>query len=307
MFTCSLRSGSAGNSIYVEAGQTRLLIDAGISGRQAQERRATHNRSIEGADALLISHDHSDHVACAGVFHRRFRMPVYMTRATHDHVHGRLGKLRDVRHFQAGTAFEINDVLIHALPTPHDAVDGVVFVIEHAGKRLGIFTDLGWPFPELAATLETVDAAYLESNYDPEMLRTGPYSADLQARIRGTGGHLSNDEAAELRRACNGRHRWIALAHLSEENNRPEIAMCTHQRIAGEKSVVHLAPTQTLAYVRRVKAPSSAGTPWPTFSAADKPPNRLRHRRSVGPPRPTSSAARKIPGICLNLPHPLRA
>jgi len=125
-------------------------------------------------------------------------------------------------------------VTIRTLTTPHDAAEGVAFVVEHAGKRLGILTDLGHVFSDLWDILPTLDALYLESNYDPEMLARGPYPPVLQQRIRGAGGHLSNDEAAQLlSRAAGRRLQWVALAHLSGENNHPDLAADTHRRIVG--------------------------------------------------------------------------
>jgi phosphoribosyl 1,2-cyclic phosphodiesterase len=226
MVTFSLQSGSNGNSIYVEAGDVRLLFDAGLSGREADARMALHGRDIRACQALIISHDHTDHVCGAGVYHRRFGMPVYITRAAYNAVGRQIGPIRDVRHFAAGDALQFGDVTVHTLRTPHDGLDTVCFVVEHDGRRLGIMTDLGHPFPALAAALRQVDAAYLESNYDPHMLRNGRYTEHLKRRIAGNGGHLSNDEAADLvRHMEGGKLRWLAAAHLSEENNRPDLAL----------------------------------------------------------------------------------
>lgn len=233
MQTFSLQSGSSGNCIYVEAGDVRLLFDAGISGRQAKLRLAQHGRSMADVDALLISHDHSDHVKHAGVYERLFNLPTYMTGPTHERVRAQLGKMRQVRRFVAGDTLEFGAVRVHSFRTPHDAVDGVAFIVEHEGARLGVFTDLGHPFPELATALAEVDAAYLESNYDPEMLRRGPYPPDVQARIRSDRGHLSNAQAATLLLQRAKRPRWIALSHLSEHNNTPEIALDTHFNTLG--------------------------------------------------------------------------
>ncbi len=228
MLTFSLQSGSNGNSIYVEAEGVRLLFDAGISGIMAQRRMAEHHRDIREVDALIISHDHRDHVRCAGIYQRKFGLPIYVTRKTQAATAQwcSLGRLSDVRYFHSGDALTFGRVTVHTVPTAHDAVDGVVFVVECQGKRLGILTDLGHPFPGLQSILETLDAAYLETNYDPDMLENGSYPWGLKERIRGPGGHLSNDESAELLRAC-GRRRpqWIAVAHLSEENNLPELAI----------------------------------------------------------------------------------
>lgn len=241
MITFSLQSGSNGNAIYVEAGGARLLFDAGIAGRTADGRMRVHNRDIHQIDAVIISHDHVDHVRCAGVYQRMFHVPIYMTRPTHVAVRCNLGRLSDVRYFQAGEALQFDGVTVHTLPTPHDAADGVAFVVEHAGRRLGILTDLGNPFAALRDCLSTLDAVFLESNYDPEMLSKGPYPWHLQERIRGPRGHLSNQESAELIQAVAPRLKWAALAHLSQENNDPELALETHRGHTGRLFPFHLA------------------------------------------------------------------
>ncbi len=243
MITFSLQSGSNGNSIYVEAGDVRLLFDAGISGRQAALRMASRERDIRDCDALIISHDHSDHTRSAGIFHRKFGLPVYITEPTYRVVDAFLGPIGDVRPFRAGEALHFQDVTVHTFSSPHDGVDPVCFVVEHDSKRLGIFTDLGHPFSSLRSALEDVDAAYLESNYDPELLHAGPYPEWLKARIAGAGGHLSNLEAAELLGHCSARKlQWAAIAHLSEENNRPAVALAAHRRRLGSTFPLRLAP-----------------------------------------------------------------
>ncbi|MFQ5429472.1 MAG: MBL fold metallo-hydrolase [Phycisphaerae bacterium] len=242
MITFSLQSGSNGNSIYVEAGSARLLFDAGISGVQAETRMAAHGRDIRDCDALILSHEHIDHTRCAGVFQRKFGLPIYCTAPTYRRTYKRLGAVRDVRHFSAGDSLTFGDVRVHTLRTPHDGVDTVCFIVEHDGSRLGVFTDLGHPFPALRTALREVNAAYLESNYDPDMLWSGSYPEDLKQRISGKGGHLSNDEAARLTRDCARRGlKWLAVAHLSEENNHPELALSAQHACVGRALPVHLA------------------------------------------------------------------
>lgn len=242
VLTFSLQSGSNGNSIYVEAGGVRLLFDAGITGRQARLRLEQHGRNIRDVDALIISHNHTDHVAYAGTQQRLFGLPIYITRKTLDHVGCDLGPLKDVRFFRSGERLEFGPVIVHTIPTPHDASDGVAFLVEHERCRLAILTDLGHPFSGLRGILQNADAAYLESNYDPAMLDAGPYPPYLKARIRGQGGHLSNDEAADLVERC-GRLRpeWVMLAHLSAHNNTPELALASQQRRIGDGYPVHVA------------------------------------------------------------------
>lgn len=251
MITFSLQSGSNGNCIYVEAGAVRLLFDAGIPGRAAMQRLEQHGRRIREVTALLLSHDHVDHARCAGTFHRLFGMPVYCTTGTHRVIRGQIGEIRNLQLFKAGAEIRFGTVLVRTIPTPHDAADGVAFVVEHDGKRLGVFTDLGHPFDRLREAVHECDAAYLESNYDPEMLEIGSYPALLKQRIRGDGGHLSNHEAAGLLRERNGhRPRWIALAHLSQENNHPDVALRTHRSLLGDDYPLHVAgrygPTELL-------------------------------------------------------------
>lgn len=240
VLTFSLQSGSNGNCIYVEAGDVRLLFDAGISGVLAAKRMAQYGREIRGVDALIISHDHNDHIRCAGIFNRKFGIPVYMTRETQRATWCDLGKFRDVRYFKSGESIHLGRVMVHTIRTPHDAADGVVFVIDFEGRRLGIFTDLGHPFGGLQSLLETVDAAYLETNYEPEMLENGSYPWHLKERIRGQGGHLSNQESATLLKACEKRPKWIAVAHLSEENNRLERALAAqHSAVGRDYPIFH--------------------------------------------------------------------
>lgn len=243
MISVSLQSGSNGNSTYVEAGDTRLLFDAGISAGAAWRRLADLGKNARDCDAVIISHDHWDHVSSVGAFHRRLGLPVYMSPRVWRAVRARVGPIADLRSFSPGETICIRDVCVQTIPTPHDGIDSVCFVIEHDRRRLGILTDLGRPSLALAAALREVDAAYLESNYDVEMLLRGPYSPALKRRIAGEGGHLSNIEAAELvRQNLQGRLRWIALAHLSHENNTPELALETHRRRVGAALPLVVSP-----------------------------------------------------------------
>ena len=253
MNVISLQSGSNGNCIYVESAGTRLLIDAGISGRQAQLRLEAHGREINSVDALLISHDHIDHARCMGVYHRKFGLPVYLTRSTYAAAQANrdAGRIQDLWHFKAGERFVIGPLTVESIPTPHDAADGVAFVVDDGKCRVGILTDLGHVFDQLHDVIGSLDAVVIESNYDPDMLAGGPYPAWLKDRICGSGGHISNVESAELLAAAGQRRlEWACLAHLSEENNDPELALATHRRICGTDLTVHVAgrdgPTDVL-------------------------------------------------------------
>jgi phosphoribosyl 1,2-cyclic phosphodiesterase len=156
--------------------------------------------------------------------------------------HQKIGNLERVRLFTAGNSQSFGDVTVHSVPTPHDSVDGVAFVVEDKQHRVGIMTDLGHAFDGLRDVLRSLDAVVIESNYDEEMLETGPYPEHLKRRISGDGGHLSNEDAALLlKQTGTERMKWACLCHLSEENNEPERARATHQRILGDDFPVHVA------------------------------------------------------------------
>ena len=240
----SLQSGSNGNCFYVESGEISLLFDAGISGKQAADRLALHGRDIRDVDALFISHDHSDHTKSLGIFQRKFGMPVFITRRTLLAVqrYQNVGSVERIRLFTAGSSQSFGPVTVHTIPTPHDSVDGVAFVVEDSRHRVGILTDLGHAFAGLKDVLQSLDAVIIESNYDDTMLDNGPYPFHLKRRIKGKGGHLSNrDSAMLLKDHCQDRLKWACLCHLSEENNQPELARQTHFEILGERFPIHVA------------------------------------------------------------------
>jgi len=222
----------------------RLLFDAGISGKQAELRLAAHGRDIRRVDAVLISHDHSDHARCMGIFQRKFGLPLHVTTKTLDAAarRCRLGQIETVHHFEPTAVLRFGQVHVETIPTPHDGADGVAFVVDDGQHRLGILTDLGHVFDGLESLIGSLDAILLESNYDQQMLADGDYPDFLKQRISGPGGHLSNVESAELLRAAAGsRMQWACLAHLSQDNNGPEVALRTHHRMLGDRFPLHIA------------------------------------------------------------------
>lgn len=243
MKVISLQSGSNGNCVYVEADGVRLLFDAGISGTQARERLGRHGRNVSDVDALLISHDHVDHSRSMGVYHRKFGVPVYVTNRTYRAaIRHKLGELRDLHHFSAGETLRFDGLTVETISTPHDGVDGVVFVVDDGKHRLGILTDLGHVFRDLVPIVRSLDAVLLESNYDPQMLAVGGYPAWLKQRIEGPGGHLSNPESGELLlRAASKRLQWACLGHLSKDNNTADVALETHRKILGKRLPLFVA------------------------------------------------------------------
>ena len=263
MKVISLQSGSNGNCFYVEAGDVKLLFDAGISAKQAAARLASHDRDITQCDALLISHDHSDHAKSMGIFQRKFGMPVYTTRRTlaASQRYLKVGKVDRVRLFTAGSSLcfgASGDVVVHTVPTPHDSAEGVAFVVEHAGQRVGILTDLGHAFDGLRSVLESLDAVIMESNYDEDMLEYGRYPDRLKRRIRGHGGHLSNADSVRLLQSvvsgsANSRLQWACLCHLSEDNNRPELVKQVHEEVLGDQLPIYVASRYDVSDVWEVE------------------------------------------------------
>ena len=250
----SLQSGSNGNCIYVEADGVRLLIDAGISGSQVKQRLAQHGRDVAAVDAVLISHDHVDHCRSMGVLNREVGLPIYATAKTHQAA-GRheIGDIDDLQHFQAGDKVRFGTVTVETIPTPHDAEDGVVFVVDDGKHRLGILTDLGHVFDGLGDVIASLDAVLLESNYDPDMLASGPYPTFLKQRITGPHGHISNFEAAELVLAsAKKRMKWVCLGHLSEKNNTPKLALATNRKILGDRLPLLMASRYEVSAIMEI-------------------------------------------------------
>lgn len=244
MKAIALQSGSNGNCVFVESGKTRLLIDAGISGKQAQTRLASLGRDIRDVDAMLLTHDHRDHARCAGIYQRKFGLAMLVTERTLAAANQRhaLGKLGELQHFRRGESLQIGEITVETIPTPHDGADGAAFVLDDGRCRLGVLTDLGHVFDDLGPMIATLDAVILESNYDPQMLAQGPYPAFLKRRIAGAGGHISNLEAAELvGRYASDSLRWLCLGHLSQDNNTPTLAMETHRQVLGNKLAITVA------------------------------------------------------------------
>jgi phosphoribosyl 1,2-cyclic phosphodiesterase len=249
----SLQSGSSGNCIYVESGDTRIIFDAGLSCIETARRLAARGKDIRNVDALIISHDHADHIRCAGAMHRKYGMPLYITKNTLDAALTRLkmGRLDDIRYFNPGMAIHFDNVVVRTIPTPHDGADGAVFVVESGGRSLGVMTDLGHVFDELGQEISRLDAVFIESNYDQQMLSKGPYPEFLKRRIKGPGGHISNRESAELllSGAC---LKWACLAHLSHHNNYPALALKTHREILGDSLTLHVAGRNEATEIFRV-------------------------------------------------------
>lgn len=269
MEVIALQSGSNGNCIFVESDGVRLLFDAGISGRQAELRLAASGRNIADVQALVISHEHRDHASGMGIYQRKFGLPIHVSRPTlrAANASSRLGELRDVRHFDSGSTLRFDHVTVETIPTPHDAVDGVGFIIDDGESRLGILTDLGHVFSGLIDAVRTLDALIIESNYDSALLAAGYYPQMLKRRIEGPGGHLSNDDSAHLLQTAGCRRlQWVCLGHLSEDNNHPELAAASHRRAIGTQLPLVVASRWAATEVMHVSPRSTYSKPLPELA-----------------------------------------
>ena len=223
----SLGSGSQGNSLIVEAGGTKLLLDCGFSTRATLEKLARLAISVEEISAVLVTHEHSDHVAGVFKLASRFAVPVYLTHGT-QLAAGR-GKQysaeAECRVIDSHTPFAIGDLEVQPFPVPHDAREPVQYVFSDGNHRLGVLTDSGSITPHIVEVLRRCDALVLECNHDPDLLAASDYPAMLKRRVSGSLGHLENAQAASLLQQIDTRHlQHIVAAHLSERNNRPELA-----------------------------------------------------------------------------------
>lgn len=224
---CILASGSRGNSIYISNGSTSVLVDAGLSGIEIERRLASQGLSPESLDAILVTHEHSDHVSGVGVMARRYDLPVHISSATLN-ASTAIGRINKVINFSCGQPFRINDLEIHPFSISHDACDPSGFTIQSNGCKIGIATDLGIATAMVKTHLSGSSLLILEANHDPDMLETGPYPWPLKQRIRSRSGHLSNkDSATLLQELAHDKLQHIILAHLSEENNLPALAQKT--------------------------------------------------------------------------------
>jgi phosphoribosyl 1,2-cyclic phosphodiesterase len=221
----SIGSGSDGNGLVVEAGVTRLMIDCGFGVRDTAARLARIGVAPESLAAIIVTHEHTDHVGGVPAFAARHGIPVWLTFGTLEIVGERFADVERVYGFDSHDCFAIGDLEVRPFPVPHDAREPVQFVVGDGAFRLGVVTDLGTTTRYVETSLTGLDALVLECNHDLELLAQSDYPASLKQRISGRFGHLHNEGAAQLLRSLdNTRLKHIVAAHLSKQNNTPEMA-----------------------------------------------------------------------------------
>lgn len=230
----SLGSGSRGNATLIEGGETCVLVDCGFAAREYAARCERLDVDPTAIAAILVTHEHGDHMRGVGAVARRFNVPVWMSHGTwHAADFGRIDQLELFASHDG--AFEIGELHITPVAVPHDAREPTQFVFRHRQRCLGLLTDLGSITPRVVEAYAEVDALVLECNHDPDMLAAGPYPPSLQARVGGHYGHLNNAQAADfLARIGPTRLRHLVAAHLSEKNNAPALARAALESVSAD-------------------------------------------------------------------------
>ncbi len=238
-----LASGSRGNSALVASASTRILVDAGISCRETFKRIRASGGDPRLLSAILITHEHTDHVYGLLLLAKKLGIPVFMTGPTHQawcramrDANGERTALDKLERFESGRRFQIGDIEVTPFTIPHDAVDPVGFTFRVDGLKVGFATDLGRVLANVRYHLRAAHVLVMESNHDVEMLRNGPYPWPVKERVKGQHGHLSNADLADfLATDYDGSASYIVLAHLSEQNNHPELARRTAEKALGAR------------------------------------------------------------------------
>lgn len=246
-----LASGSTGNALYVETERIRVLVDAGLSGKRLEKLFQTVGVDPSTLDAILITHEHSDHVKGLGVFARRYNLPVYTNEATWSELPAGVGEipLEQQHLFPTSSTLELGDLTIDSFPVSHDAAEPMGFCFHSKEGRLGLVTDTGYINSRIVDKVAGCDALIFEANHDVNMLRMGAYPWNVKRRILSDVGHLSNEDAGEaLLDILRGNGENVFLAHLSQDNNLSELAHLTVEGVLREQGLdvgrdVHLLET----------------------------------------------------------------
>jgi phosphoribosyl 1,2-cyclic phosphodiesterase len=234
---CSLASGSKGNCLYLETGDTRVLIDVGLSLRETLLRMEVVGIDASGIHAVLVTHEHIDHIRSAGSFARKFNVPVFASHLVHAKSDKYFKKTK-ICEFQSGSVITFRDIQIDPVPITHDSCDPVGFVLESREGRAASVTDFGIVTRLITEKLRGCRFLNLESNHDVDMLMNGPYPWELKQRIKSRHGHISNEESLELlHELAHGGLEALVMAHLSEVNNHPEHVERTTRAFLNDQNI----------------------------------------------------------------------
>lgn len=227
---CSIYSGSSGNCLYIGSDKTKILVDAGLTGKKIQEGLKEIGINSSDIDAIVITHEHDDHIKSAGILSRRFNIPIYANTNTWEAMIDKIGEVKkeNIKIFDDYNPFEIGDIFVIPYNIPHDAAKPCGYSFVNGKRKISIATDIGYVSETVKENIKDSDLILLESNHDVEMLKVGPYPYHLKLRILSDKGHLSNEAAGEaIVDILNSRIKKVILGHLSKTNNYPQLALRT--------------------------------------------------------------------------------
>ena len=241
-----LGSGSSGNATLVSCGDTHVLVDIGLSGKETAKRLRENGLSAERISAVVVSHEHGDHCRGVGPFAKDLDIPVFISDGALQESGMRLDPCKRER-IESGVPFEVSGMVFTPFAVPHDAIDPLAFCIEGDGVKIAIVLDLGYISNLVVERLRGCDGIILESNHDVNMLKVGPYPWSLKQRVMSRRGHLSNDSVAEyLETGFDGKAGQVILAHLSKNNNHPELALISAKNALGARAGLRNPQTELI-------------------------------------------------------------
>lgn len=235
-----LASGSSGNAFYIETDQTRLLVDAGLSGKQMD--RLFNEVAVDPTkiDGILVTHEHTDHVKGLGILARKYDLPIYANEKTWHAMERGIGKIRPDQkfHFDANSVKTFADIDVESFSVSHDAVDPMFFAFHHNNKKVALVTDLGYVSDKIKQTIQGANAFIFEANHDVSMLQMGSYPWSVKRRILGDSGHVSNEDCGlALSEVITDATERIYLAHLSKDNNMKELARMSVDQVLQQRDI----------------------------------------------------------------------
>lgn len=235
-----LASGSTGNAFYIESGQDKLLVDAGLSGKQLDRLFQEAGANPAQLTGILVTHEHSDHIKGLGIIARKYNLPIYANAKTWQAMEKQLGKLKTDQkfHFEPNTIQTFGSIDVESFSVSHDAADPMFFTFRAAEKKIALVTDLGYVSEHIKKTVENADAYIFEANHDISMLQMGHYPWSVKRRILGDSGHVSNEDCGlALSDIISNKTRRVYLAHLSKDNNMKELARMSVNQVLRERGI----------------------------------------------------------------------